>query len=91
MFAGLYVNICVEIMYLNVSAIVKRVFVKNPQELQGEVFHTRLLKGERGLGFTIIGGDHPNEEFLQIKNVVRNGPAYVDGKLQTGICLLFFE
>ncbi|XP_060571370.1 membrane-associated guanylate kinase, WW and PDZ domain-containing protein 1-like [Ruditapes philippinarum] len=69
-------------------AIVKRVFVKNPQELQGEVFHTRLLKGERGLGFTIIGGDHPNEEFLQIKNVVRNGPAYVDGKLQTGDVLV---
>lgn len=58
--------------------------MKNPQDLQGEVFHTRLLKGERGLGFTIIGGDHPNEEFLQIKNVVLNGPAYVDGKLQTG-------
>ncbi|XP_053377316.1 membrane-associated guanylate kinase, WW and PDZ domain-containing protein 2-like isoform X5 [Mercenaria mercenaria] len=73
---------------LSKRALAKRVFVKNPVDLQGEVFHTRLLKGERGLGFTIIGGDHPNEEFLQIKNVVRNGPAYVDGKLQTGDVLV---
>ena len=62
----------------------KRVFVKNPKDLKGELFKTRLLKGERGLGFTIIGGDNPDEEFLQIKNVVRNGPAFLDGKLQTG-------
>ena len=66
------------------SVLAKRVFVKNPSELQGELVRTRLLKGERGLGFTIIGGDNPDEEFLQIKNVVRNGPAYVDGQLQTG-------
>ena len=59
-------------------------FVKNPKDLKGELFKTRLLKGERGLGFTIIGGDNPDEEFLQIKNVVRNGPAFLDGKLQTG-------
>ena len=66
------------------SVAAKRVFVKNPKDLKGEVFKTRLLKGERGLGFTIIGGDNPDEEFLQIKNVVRNGPAFLDGKLQTG-------
>jgi len=71
-------------MMPGVSALAKRVFVKHPAELRGEVFTTRLLKGERGLGFTIIGGDNPDEEFLQIKNVVRNGPAFVDGKLQTG-------
>ncbi|XP_052260917.1 membrane-associated guanylate kinase, WW and PDZ domain-containing protein 2-like isoform X4 [Dreissena polymorpha] len=66
----------------------KPVFVKSPSELQGEVFTTRLLKGERGLGFTIIGGDNPDEEFLQIKNVVLNGPAFVDGKLRTGDVLV---
>lgn len=77
-------NICISVMYI--SALAKRQFVKNPKDLQGEVFTTRLLKGDRGLGFTIIGGDNPDEEFLQIKNVVRNGPAFVDGKLQTGMC-----
>lgn len=73
-----------------ISALAKRQFVKNPKDLQGEVFNTRLLKGERGLGFTIIGGDNPDEEFLQIKNVVRNGPAFVDGKLQTGKLMKYF-
>jgi len=71
--------------YVSLTALAKRQFVKNPKDLQGDIFNTRLLKGERGLGFTIIGGDNPDEEFLQIKNVVRNGPAYVDGKLQTGL------
>jgi len=36
------------------------------------------------LGFTIVGGDDTEEEFLQIKSVVPNGPAWLDGKLQTG-------
>ena len=43
------------------------------------------MKSPRGFGFTIVGGDDTvAEEFLQIKNVVHQGPAYVDGKLQTG-------
>ena len=36
-----------------------------------------------GFGFTIVGGDDP-KEFLQIKSVVPNGPAYSDGILKTG-------
>jgi hypothetical protein len=44
------------------------------------------VKSSRGLGFTIVGGDDTEEEFLQIKSVVPNGPAWLDGKLQTGIC-----
>lgn len=41
------------------------------------------MKSSRGLGFTIVGGGE-GEEFLQIKDVVPNGPAWCDGKLQTG-------
>lgn len=59
-------------------------FTKNPDELKGETLHTSLVKSIRGFGFTIIGGDHSDEEFLQIKKVVENGPAYLDGVLQTG-------
>lgn len=42
--------------------------------LQGDVFQVPLKKGSRGFGFTIVGGDEP-EEFLQIKSVVAGGPA----------------
>lgn len=43
------------------------------------------MKSIRGLGFTIVGGDDSKEEFLQIKSVVPNGPAWLEGKLQTGM------
>lgn len=64
-------------------------FTKNPAELQGERITTTLLKSSRGLGFTIIGGDDNIDEFLQIKSIVPNGPAWLDGKLQTGDVLVF--
>ncbi|XP_048740641.1 membrane-associated guanylate kinase, WW and PDZ domain-containing protein 1-like isoform X3 [Ostrea edulis] len=66
----------------------RRVFTKNPAELKGEVIATTLVKSVRGFGFTIIGGDHTDEEFLQIKKVVENGPAHIDGTLQTGDVLV---
>lgn len=36
-----------------------------------------------GFGFTIIGGDEP-DEFLQVKSVIPEGPAAQDGKMDTG-------
>ena len=45
---------------------------------------TRLKKSPQGFGFTIIGGDDSDEEFLQVKNVVPDGPADIDGQLRTG-------
>ncbi|TNN21635.1 Membrane-associated guanylate kinase, WW and PDZ domain-containing protein 2 [Liparis tanakae] len=36
-----------------------------------------------GFGFTIIGGDEP-DEFLQVKSVIHDGPAAADGKMLTG-------
>lgn len=59
-------------------------FTRNPVELEGERIHSTLIKSARGLGFTIVGGDDLEEEFLQIKSVVPNGSAWLDGKLQTG-------
>lgn len=59
-------------------------FTRNPAELHGEFIRTSLVKSSRGLGFTIVGGDDNEEEFLQIKSVVPNGPAWQDGKLRTG-------
>ncbi|CAB3366537.1 Hypothetical predicted protein [Cloeon dipterum] len=74
--------------HLNIKAE-RPFFTRNPDELQGEKITTSLLKSSRGLGFTIIGGDDCEEEFLQIKSVVPQGPAWVDGKLQTGDVLVY--
>ncbi|MPC13471.1 Membrane-associated guanylate kinase, WW and PDZ domain-containing protein 2 [Portunus trituberculatus] len=65
------------------------VFTRNPAELHGEFIRTSLVKSSRGLGFTIVGGDDNEEEFLQIKSVVPNGPAWQDGKLRTGDVLVY--
>lgn len=66
------------------------IFTKNPSELCGERIQTSLVKSPRGLGFTIVGGDDDNlEEFLQIKSIVPNGPAWMDGNLRTGDILVY--
>ncbi len=62
----------------------KRFFTRDPEELKGDFMKTILEKSPRGFGFTIVGGDDTDEEFLQIKNVVPQGPAYADGVLKTG-------
>ncbi|XP_044007096.1 membrane-associated guanylate kinase, WW and PDZ domain-containing protein 2-like isoform X3 [Aphidius gifuensis] len=64
-------------------------FTRNPKKLKGQRIRTTLLKGSRGLGFTIVGGDDTVDEFLQIKSVAPNGPAWLDGKLQTGDVLVY--
>ena len=43
-----------------------------------------------GFGFTIIGGDEP-DEFLQVKSVIPDGPAAQDGKMETGKSLNTLE
>ncbi|XP_072026608.1 membrane-associated guanylate kinase, WW and PDZ domain-containing protein 2-like isoform X3 [Amphiura filiformis] len=65
----------------------KAMFTKHPEELKGEKIVTTICKSTVGFGFTIVGGDDP-EEFLQIKSVVPNGPAYSDGILKTGDVLV---
>lgn len=71
----------------------KSFFTKNPSDLLGERIQTSLVKSQRGLGFTIVGGDCTDdeniEEFLQIKSIVPNSPASADGKLRTGDILVF--
>ncbi|XP_055937343.1 membrane-associated guanylate kinase, WW and PDZ domain-containing protein 1-like isoform X2 [Argiope bruennichi] len=60
------------------------------EELCGTFITTSLVKSSRGLGFTIVGGGSGTvgEEFLQIKDVVPNGPAWCNGKLLTGDVLV---
>lgn len=61
----------------------KPFFTRNPAELKGTFISTKLLKSRRGFGFTVVGGDEP-DEFLQIKSLILDGPAALDGKMETG-------
>lgn len=47
------------------------------------MYHTALKKSSQGFGFTIIGGDR-TDEFLQVKNVLSDGPAAQDNKMASG-------
>ncbi|XP_044026154.1 membrane-associated guanylate kinase, WW and PDZ domain-containing protein 3 isoform X2 [Siniperca chuatsi] len=58
-------------------------FTADPSQLKGELFHTALKKSSQGFGFTIIGGDR-TDEFLQVKNVLSDGPAAHDNKMASG-------
>lgn len=58
-------------------------FTLDPSQLQGEMYHTALKKSSQGFGFTIIGGDR-TDEFLQVKNVLSDGPAAHDNKMASG-------
>uniref|UniRef100_A0A3P8NAW0 Membrane-associated guanylate kinase, WW and PDZ domain-containing protein 3 n=1 Tax=Astatotilapia calliptera TaxID=8154 RepID=A0A3P8NAW0_ASTCA len=58
-------------------------FTADPSQLKGEIYHTALKKSSQGFGFTIIGGDR-TDEFLQVKNVLSDGPAAQDKKMASG-------
>ncbi|XP_053724093.1 membrane-associated guanylate kinase, WW and PDZ domain-containing protein 3 isoform X1 [Synchiropus splendidus] len=58
-------------------------FTADPNQLKGEMYHTALKKSSQGFGFTIIGGDR-TDEFLQVKNVLSDGPAAQDNKMASG-------
>lgn len=60
-----------------------RGFTRDPSQLQGDILCTTLKKSPLGFGFTIIGGDR-TDEFLQVKNVLRDGPAAHDNKIASG-------
>ncbi len=66
-----------------VSFIEKPLFTRDPTQLKGSFLSTSLQKSNMGFGFTIIGGDEP-DEFLQVKSVIPDGPAAADGKMATG-------
>lgn len=58
-------------------------FTRDPSQLKGILVRASLKKSTMGFGFTIIGGDRP-DEFLQVKNVLKDGPAAQDGKMAPG-------
>jgi hypothetical protein len=57
----------------------------------GELITSSLKKSQHGFGFTIIGGIDKGEKFLQIKDILPDGPAARDGKLQRGDILIYIN
>jgi C-terminal processing protease CtpA/Prc len=64
-------------------------FTPNPDELTGDFVKTSLLKTQFGFGFTIIGANETNDDFLQIKHIVPEGAAARDGKILQGDVLVY--
>lgn len=48
-----------------------------------------MYKTFHGLGFTIIGANEKNKDFLQIKHIVPDGAAAKDGRLRQGDILVY--
>ncbi|XP_062403380.1 membrane-associated guanylate kinase, WW and PDZ domain-containing protein 2 isoform X2 [Sardina pilchardus] len=65
-------------------------FTRDPTQLKGSFLSTALQKSNMGFGFTIIGGDEP-DEFLQVKSVIPDGPAAQDSKMDTGDVIVYIN
>ncbi|KAK6749570.1 hypothetical protein RB195_001904 [Necator americanus] len=65
-------------------------FTRDPAQLRGEMVSTTIVKGAKGLGFTLIGNDASSkgDEFIQVKSVLPGGPAAEDGVLRAGDVLV---
>ncbi|XP_064175233.1 membrane-associated guanylate kinase, WW and PDZ domain-containing protein 2a isoform X4 [Anguilla rostrata] len=68
----------------------KPAFTRDASQLKGSFLSTALQKSSMGFGFTIIGGDEP-DEFLQVKSVIPDGPAAQDGKMNTGDVIVYIN
>ncbi|XP_057360428.1 membrane-associated guanylate kinase, WW and PDZ domain-containing protein 2 isoform X3 [Manis pentadactyla] len=68
----------------------KPLFTRDASQLKGTFLSTTLKKSHMGFGFTIIGGDEP-DEFLQVKSVIPDGPAAQDGKMDTGDVIVYIN
>lgn len=76
--------ITISCFYLHFFTLAEKpLFTRDPTQLKGSFLSTALQKSNMGFGFTIIGGDEP-DEFLQVKSVIPDGPAAQDGKMATG-------
>ncbi|CAJ0928878.1 unnamed protein product, partial [Mesorhabditis belari] len=65
-------------------------FTTDPTQLRGEMLRTVIAKGQKGLGFTLIGNDASSkgDEFIQVKSVLAGGPAAANGVLMPGDVLV---
>ncbi|XP_071885343.1 membrane-associated guanylate kinase, WW and PDZ domain-containing protein 2 isoform X16 [Anas platyrhynchos] len=78
------------IPFMALIMLKKPLFTRDASQLKGTFLSTTLKKSNMGFGFTIIGGDEP-DEFLQVKSVIPDGPAAQDGKMETGDVIVYIN
>ncbi|XP_010622338.1 disks large homolog 1 isoform X3 [Fukomys damarensis] len=77
---------------LKEAGSIVRLYVKRRKPVSEKVMEIKLIKGPKGLGFSIAGGvgnQHiPGDNSIYVTKIIEGGAAHKDGKLQIGDKLL---
>ncbi|XP_051005702.1 disks large homolog 1 isoform X11 [Acomys russatus] len=77
---------------LKEAGSVVRLYVKRRKPASEKIMEIKLIKGPKGLGFSIAGGvgnQHiPGDNSIYVTKIIEGGAAHKDGKLQIGDKLL---
>ncbi|XP_036705747.1 disks large homolog 1 isoform X7 [Balaenoptera musculus] len=77
---------------LKEAGSIVRLYVKRRKPVSEKIMEIKLIKGPKGLGFSIAGGvgnQHiPGDNSIYVTKIIEGGAAHKDGKLQIGDKLL---
>uniref|UniRef100_A0A8C8H7U5 Discs large homolog 1-like protein n=1 Tax=Oncorhynchus tshawytscha TaxID=74940 RepID=A0A8C8H7U5_ONCTS len=77
---------------LKVAGCIVRLYVRRRKVLSEKIMELKLVKGPKGLGFSIAGGvwnQHiPGDNSIYVTKIIEGGAAHKDGRLQIGDKLL---
>ncbi|XP_062411465.1 discs large homolog 1-like protein [Sardina pilchardus] len=77
---------------LKEAGAIVRLYVRRQKYLSHKIVDIKLIKGPKGLGFSIAGGvsnQHiPGDNSIYVTKIIEGGAAHRDGRLQTGDKLL---
>ncbi|XP_055779516.1 discs large homolog 1-like protein isoform X4 [Salvelinus fontinalis] len=77
---------------LKVAGCIVRLYVRRRKALSEKMMELKLVKGPKGLGFSIAGGvrnQHiPGDNSIFVTKIIEGGAAHKDGRLQIGDKLL---
>ncbi|KAM5292122.1 disks large homolog 1 isoform 13-T13 [Ctenodactylus gundi] len=77
---------------LKEAGSIVRLYVKRRKPVSEKIMEVKLIKGPKGLGFSIAGGvgnQHiPGDNSIYVTKIIEGGAAHKDGKLQIGDKLL---
>ncbi|KFV44703.1 Disks large 1, partial [Tyto alba] len=83
---------CKAVEALKEAGSIVRLYVKRRKPVTEKIVEIKLVKGPKGLGFSIAGGvgnQHiPGDNSIYVTKIIEGGAAHKDGKLQIGDKLL---